>query len=432
MASGPSSVSSSPWWCRPWMLGPLTLLIAGASLSSKHTSPQTLILYGDTRGFLSPCGCTQPMSGGIRRAASEIRRLSASGEAPLLINGALVDDTGRQSELKAETFAECFRSLKADAIHVTSADAALGPGTLLSMAQLSDRRLLSSSVAQTPSLDISQIIVAPPFVVGGISTSARTAAALATAPITQDRAVSNLLTASREQQLLPVLLIEGGEQAARTLASNYPDLRLIVYRSSGDPPPTPIAVGGTSLVTTGFQGKHLIRLVLDAGVVTSYNVVDLGPDVRNDPAVSRIYARYLKRVENEDLLGKLARIRTAKYVGSQSCAPCHSKAFRVWKQSQHSRALRTLETEGHGRDPDCVSCHVVGLQSTAGFRSIAKTPQFANVGCESCHGPAASHVLQPYRNRLGKSTDAACVRCHTVQNSPAFNFAAFWPKIAHR
>jgi hypothetical protein len=86
---------------------------------------------------------------------------------------------------------------------------------------------------------------------------------------------------------------------------------------------------------------------------------------------------------------------------------------------------------GHQRDPDCVGCHVVGLEYQGGFRSAALTPQLENVGCENCHQAAARHAASPATNPLRKVGEAACAVCHVPDHSPGFDFTRFWAKIRH-
>src|SRR5207253_234634 len=116
------------------------------------------------------------------------------------------------------------------------------------------------------------------------------------------------------------------------------------------------------------------------------------------------------------------RLKTISFAGSQSCGTCHSKALGVWKRSGHAKALGTLEHEGHDRDPECLPCHVVGLQSSHGFWSKQKTPQLAAVGCESCHGAGLGHAKNPWKVSLPKVTTSTCGSCHTSNTSPDFIF----------
>ncbi|HYE75402.1 MAG TPA: multiheme c-type cytochrome, partial [Blastocatellia bacterium] len=73
----------------------------------------------------------------------------------------------------------------------------------------------------------------------------------------------------------------------------------------------------------------------------------------------------------------------------------------------------------------------VGFQKQ-GFVNIKATPQFANVQCESCHGPGAEHAKLPKRGEY--KTPAApqsCMVCHDRENSPDFVFEKYWPVVAH-
>ncbi|MBC8065424.1 MAG: cytochrome c family protein, partial [Chlorobia bacterium] len=114
------------------------------------------------------------------------------------------------------------------------------------------------------------------------------------------------------------------------------------------------------------------------------------------------------------------------------CGKCHTESEKVWKKSKHAVALKTLEREGHDRDPDCVECHVVGLASIYGFTSRKATPGLTDVGCESCHGPGAKHSLTPKEVPMGKVGQESCMPCHKSENSPHFDFAKYWAKIAHK
>ena len=69
--------------------------------------------------------------------------------------------------------------------------------------------------------------------------------------------------------------------------------------------------------------------------------------------------------------------------------------------------------------------------SKGGFQALYSTPQFANVQCEACHGPGGVHAEKPRKGYGYVQTPSDCVTCHTRDNSPDFNFAAYWPKIKH-
>lgn len=118
------------------------------------------------------------------------------------------------------------------------------------------------------------------------------------------------------------------------------------------------------------------------------------------------------------------------YIGGQACVDCHAEQHKIWEKSGHAHAMATLEARNQQFDTACVKCHVVGYES-GGFQALYSTPQFANVQCESCHGPGRAHAASPAKGYGFMATPTGCVVCHTKVNSPDFNFATYWPRIKH-
>jgi hypothetical protein len=119
---------------------------------------------------------------------------------------------------------------------------------------------------------------------------------------------------------------------------------------------------------------------------------------------------------------------TATYLGSENCAACHTSEYERWTPSAHAHAMTTLGTHQRASDPDCMKCHFTGFQQPGS----ALNSNLANVGCESCHGPGSDHVVAP-DTQYGAlpASAAACVACHSYDNSPDFRWESYWPKIAH-
>ena len=132
---------------------------------------------------------------------------------------------------------------------------------------------------------------------------------------------------------------------------------------------------------------------------------------------------------------------------------CHEKSYDIWKKSLHGHAYDTLAKLDPPRnfDPECVSCHVTGWHPTkffpyeSGFESKEKTPLLVNTGCENCHGPGEKHcdvelagseaLKQKYRKAVvitkAESEKQQCLSCHDLDNSPDFDFKAYWPFVEH-
>jgi hypothetical protein len=149
------------------------------------------------------------------------------------------------------------------------------------------------------------------------------------------------------------------------------------------------------------------------------------------PHSSQIYSRYLNEVSTEGLLKDFPRVASQAFAGSAKCISCHESEGKIWKESRHADALASLEKDGHGDDPECVSCHVVGLDKSEGFRDRKTTPDLANVGCESCHGAGAAHASGPAKLPMAKVGETSCAPCHVPDHSPGFSFSEYWKKIAH-
>lgn len=414
----------------------LCLIVCAAAwlpaLISKGDDPVVVLISGDTLGYLSPCGCTKPMLGGIRRRAEAFRALSAGNDSVILDNGGMAKGSTRQDRLKAEALAEAFDRMNVDAVNLCGGDAKLGESAILSAIQLSGNRFVSASIAPSATNPIPETKPAGPFLVGGVASNPEAlGAVLREDTFTAESAVEALTSQASESDLIPILLLDGDRKEAIALAQSNPVVSLIVYRSGGDPTETIERIGETVLVSPGQKGTHVLRLTFEDGQWKNLSAIRIGPEFKNDPAVDRVFRRYIAHVTEERLLDKMPRISKAEFAGSMACKVCHGKIYALWTSSKHARALATLEREGQSRDPDCVGCHVVGLDRLGGFRSRAATPRLSDVGCESCHGPARAHAKRPKSVQMKKAGTASCAKCHDTEHSPGFDFDSFWQKIKH-
>ncbi len=142
------------------------------------------------------------------------------------------------------------------------------------------------------------------------------------------------------------------------------------------------------------------------------------------------------------------------FVGTERCADCHEVSNKIWEESGHARATQTLVELDPPRqfDPECIACHMTGWHPQGfypyegGYQSPDATPQLAAVGCETCHGPGGNHsaaeegankdLQRSLREAMAITQDQArqrvCAACHDVDNSPDFDFEAYWPDVEHR
>jgi hypothetical protein len=405
---------------------------AAAWVAAKRNEPFVLVVGGDTRGYLSPCGCTKPMSGGVKRRATAIRSILAGRSGCAIENGGLAAGSGAQDRLKAEALTEVLGSVGVAALNFGPSEAKFGPGFALLAQQMLGGAVVTGSMARSQALSIEPFVVRGPLVIGGASANPEAVAnPLGEKATPLSESVRELAEHARTNDLAAVLMLQGDLEAAKRLAHEFPSLSLIVYSSSGAPPAKPQRSGRVFLVSPGDKGMHLVRLSYDGGTWGSYASIKLGPETKDDSAASTIYKSYLARLGEERLLESAPRVERGAFAGSKRCAQCHAKAKKAWEDSGHYRALKTLEREGHDLDPDCVGCHVVGLDATQGFRSRTLTADLADVGCESCHGPGERHASKPSQFRMTRVGRRSCEPCHNAEHSPGFDFVRYWEKIAH-
>lgn len=410
------------------LLGSALLLAAAFAAASRQEQEWHLIVGGGIEGYLSPCGCTEPMQGGIRRKVQAYVTLSPKNRTTRVELGPLSAGTARQDEMKIEAAVEALAAGEVTALSASYEDARFGSAMAANLSRLSKERFVSTGA---PS-DLHRSTTAHgPFLIGSWDPkSGQTAGLLGSQPLSEEEAIAGLTQEAELNGLRPLLLLEDGRQAAHRLAQAHPSLAVIVYRSKSNPPLKAELAGRTYLVTPGPQGKAVIHLAFRGGDLVSQRVVSLGPEMANHPEAQRIFLTYKKRVKEEGLLDLLPRTDGEKFAGTKRCISCHQKEGKIWTASEHGHALKTLESDGSDRDPDCVGCHVVGLDRKTGFMDRASTPHLADVGCESCHGPGAAHAAAPRKVR-GPAALKNCTSCHNPDHSPHFEKSAYWKKIAH-
>src|SRR5947207_3391908 len=101
------------------MTAALTTQRPAMSTARSSPSPVMLLYTGEQRGYLEPCGCTKPQIGGLPRRAALLASLSGG---IVVDNGDMVEDPGRQSQLKAEALAGFYHANRYAAINLGECD----------------------------------------------------------------------------------------------------------------------------------------------------------------------------------------------------------------------------------------------------------------------------------------------------------------------
>jgi hypothetical protein len=275
-----------------------------------------------------------------------------------------------------------------------------------------------------------------------------------------------------------VLIVHGDPQEAADLSRRFPQFQ-IVGTSGGaeEPPKQPETIQGSGavLMEAGHKGMYATVLAFfddaDPKKRNRYQRVPLDSRFPDAPEMQAELVRYQKELETQTLAGlglTGAAHPDGEFIGSETCAQCHTKAWEKFEQTPHSHATDTLMKLVPPRhfDPECLSCHVTGWNPqeyfpyTSGYVNLEATPQMTQNGCENCHGPGARHanaelgelevtdaeieslraamrmkIVEKEGNKEGQEFGDVvknCMQCHDLDNSPDFDFQKYWPEVAHQ
>ncbi|HDN95167.1 MAG TPA: hypothetical protein ENG76_03690, partial [Nitrospirae bacterium] len=208
----------------------------------------------------------------------------------------------------------------------------------------------------------------------------------------------------------------------------------VIITSSGEELEEPLENNETIIAAGYPKGKNLGILKLRIGINGKVMGHDhrwqpLGKEIKEDPLVRDILNDYDSKVAR--LLREAERpLAGATYSGVKKCAECHQPFEESWKDTRHAGAFQTLEKAGKSSDPECIKCHSVGFGEKGGFYSIETTPDLANVQCEECHGLDRGH-LDDFSKPMRPVTEKVCLKCHTEEHSPDFDYPVYLEKIKH-
>lgn len=126
---------------------------------------------------------------------------------------------------------------------------------------------------------------------------------------------------------------------------------------------------------------------------------------------------------------RTAVTQDATYVGSDTCGDCHDVEYEHYtqfsKKAHSGDSVRIMAGDLTKKElEECFACHMTGYGEPGGFVSFAETPELANAGCETCHGPGSMHVDEGGDPEYIKATldIEDCTECHNSERVAAFDF----------
>lgn len=360
------------------------------------------ILYtGGLRGELEPCGCSpKTQSGGLARLSGYIKA-NMDELKPLIILDAgdsLAADTA-QGRLKSEALLKSFTLIGYDA---AAFHGSRTPAPLIPLLDGYSAPIVSDLPGRQKSVSVKR---------GGVEFN------ISIDPKANKKGMVNvLLTGSTLKEIGPVT---GWD---------------VIISSSGEILDKPQERHGAIIVAGYPRGQELGILGLDLGgkgKVSGYTHrwQALGSDILEDGEVRGVLKEYEAKVATLTRDEDLKRVDQSPYLGAAKCMECHAPYNESWQRTKHALALDTLRRAGKSRNPECVACHTTGYGEEGGFYSDTATPGLSGVQCEVCHGPGREHA-RDFRP-MQKVVEPVCLKCHTEENSPSFDYKVYFERINH-
>lgn len=480
---------------------PMDPVEANGAIFADWPRPDVVLLFsGEQDGYMEPCGCAglDNQKGGLKRRHSLIKQLESDtntehpvwpGTGPPVVAmdlGGLVKRFGPQARIKYRYSLASLTKMGYAAVGIGTQD--LHADLLSTVINLdsASNPLLCANVGilgfDSGFSKRYEVIEAGDMKIG-------VTAVVGTKQLAGFKGSDDLTLldpADALSQILPELQSAGCDQfvllsfadpdETKDLARQFTQFDWIVTAHGAEEPPsqpTPIAGTKGRLIEVGQKGMYVVAVGLYRNGPTPYRYQRVPLDSRftDSPEMQELFVAYQRDLETLGLEGlgvkPAAHPTGRRFVGSETCADCHTAATEVYENTPHAHATETLLHLVPPRhfDPECLSCHVTGWEPqkyypfVSGYLSVEKTPAMVGNGCENCHGPAARHVaaengeidadddeLERLRATLrlkivenegnqdgqvyGKVVDM-CMQCHDLDNSPEFDFQRYWPDVAH-
>jgi hypothetical protein len=454
-----------------------------------------LVFSGEQDGYLEPCGCAglENQKGGLRRRFMMLEELRDKGWPIIAMDaGGQQKRTGVQAEMKQDFSYRALAKMQYAAVGIGPEDLRLDLLPIVINLDDPSEQFVSANVAvgdfESEFWKRFKVVEAGGMKIGITSVLGRKE--LEGFKNSADFAFMDPVEAL--QQVVPemkkancdqlVLLAHAAPDEAKELARRFPDFNWVTAAHGADEPPKePEKIKGSNahLIEVGHKGMYVVVVGLykNGDPAFRYQRVPLDHRFADAAPITEMHKEYqdrLKQIVAQSGWSGLGlkpspHLSGRRFAGSQACAECHSNATIVHEKTPHAHATETLVKLDPPRqfDPECLSCHATGWEPQkyfpfeSGFEGLKDTPELVGNGCENCHGPAAQHVaaergeteaddaemealraalrLKIVENEGNKPGQVykeggvvdMCMQCHDLDNSPAFDFQTYWPKIIH-
>ncbi len=435
-----------------------------------------IVFSGKQNGYFEPCGCAglENMKGGTARRATLLAQRRAEGWPIVAVDlGNVVRRFGRQAEIKSNVQLDALVTMGYDAIGFGPDDLSMPLDPILAAVADESRPFVSANVT-IPYLDVPKyriveragLKIGITAIIGDEEAKQVNQDDIKIAPAAEALAEPYQKLLAENCDIL-ILLAYANATETEALAKQYPRFTFASTASGGvEPPYQPREFAGVdpTILEVGEKGMYVnvVGLFDDATMPVRYQRVPIDARFPDDPRMHQ----YLVEMQNQFKqlgwsgleLRPVAHESGQSFVGSETCGECHTRAYRIFKETGHAHATDTLTKLDPPRqyDPECISCHATGWEPQkyfpfgGGFESLDATAHLGGNGCENCHGPGSDHVKaeddpdatddlrdslrEAMRTTLEEAQKNTCLKCHDLDNSPDYikqGFDAYWPAVEH-
>jgi hypothetical protein len=383
----------------------------------------TIFLTGNVLGELKPCGCASGQLGGFGRRPAILEKIPHDKRLVIDTGNFLADET-EQDIIKFGIIIQALTMLEYDIVNLTEDDIRIADdlGLLDSLAFdiISYARDVETKI---PARRTRELQIAGQCLYVTVATI--------NAESGQKELFEEPFSSRPDGLALNILMINNCDDAVIEHIADTDVIDVLVCTALADEP----AIIGEKIrkpliISVGQLGKYFGKLTVQVGanhqLKLDYTKVPIDEKLPADEGLVQLYKDYQVMVKEENLLEKVIKVplpNGLEYLGSSSCGfgnSCHQYEYEKWSTKRHARAYQTLVDVGSQYDPECIKCHVVGLEYETGFVSEKSPKDLRNVGCEVCHGPGSKHMMAILNDKMTEKTSepkSTCIDCHTPEHS---------------
>ena len=411
-------------------------------IKQKDTDVVTIFVTGNELGQLKPCGCSGGQLGGFDRHAAILNRPEPAKRL-IVDTGNLVEQTLKQDLIKFGITMQAFELLGYDVVNFTSEDV----NTAMDMGLLTTSQTGQGFEIITAAGNREEVNLPSKFTKRFLSNGRQIEVTVAAFDVESKQAgqiseqLKTLFDNEGETHSVNILIINSCNAETISLIAKERRVDCLICPPESDEPELISNPAERPLVISpGRYGRYIVELQTAATTASerptvSFSMIPVSEDLPQQNSLLELYKDYQQMVKQAGLIEEHPRYfleKSLEYTGSESCRSCHEYAYSKWEQQPHSKAWQTLVKAGSQFDPECVLCHVVGMEYEGGFVSEKKTGHLKNVGCENCHGPGSKHV-ESYGTEPTGHPKANCTDCHTPEHSSEYaeKQKYYFKKIIH-